>query len=472
MTHVNGPLEYDYEKEVSTTMAGNTTVDHARGDGVKMAGRSLRGLLRQRREYETTRLALVVLCGVLAAAAVAGVVMALVTWDPDPVFITIFAAILAMLGRYVAMMHGASIMIGNAAVTLGVTVWAGFAGDLHWIAAAVVALVILATLQPLTSRKNRLPLTPTGVICQWVMALSAVAAQWATVGIVAIAAVVVLAVTLIQCDVLGYLSYRAACRRSGIPAKLTRISKRKVGLAMPGAMTRDNINAGIEAEKATAEQLDSLGSEYVVLHSRSIPGSDADIDHLVIGPHGVAVVDSKYRTGTMELRERFAAGSVDDRNRKAREAASVAAEVAPEHVPDALLDEHALVARQDAHDANIAALFGEESWPEWYLNGAPANAALMSSAAWETGRVEEALLVPTGGDWELPCILSIYGARMSNEMAVVPTFNDDGVVDRMVSTVQYTAVPDHIRSLPEKIGSPQMVDDLATVVDYLFPRKG
>ncbi|MGV9387240.1 nuclease-related domain-containing protein [Nonomuraea sp. NPDC003707] len=51
---------------------------------------------------------------------------------------------------------------------------------------------------------------------------------------------------------------------------------------------------GAAGERATARRLRSLElAGYTVLHDRALPRSRANIDHLVIGPTGVFVVDSK-----------------------------------------------------------------------------------------------------------------------------------------------------------------------------------
>ncbi|HEX4818143.1 MAG TPA: nuclease-related domain-containing protein [Nonomuraea sp.] len=51
---------------------------------------------------------------------------------------------------------------------------------------------------------------------------------------------------------------------------------------------------GAAGERATARRLRSLElAGFVVLHDRAVPYSRANIDHLVIGPTGVFVVDSK-----------------------------------------------------------------------------------------------------------------------------------------------------------------------------------
>lgn len=62
--------------------------------------------------------------------------------------------------------------------------------------------------------------------------------------------------------------------------------------------------AGARGEQVVAQWLDQLTSHGVrVLHDRRIPRTRANIDHLVIGPAGVFVIDSKYYRGRrIELR--------------------------------------------------------------------------------------------------------------------------------------------------------------------------
>jgi hypothetical protein len=51
---------------------------------------------------------------------------------------------------------------------------------------------------------------------------------------------------------------------------------------------------GAAGERATAALLDHLPARtWVVLHDRRLPGSRANLDHLVIGPSGVWVLDTK-----------------------------------------------------------------------------------------------------------------------------------------------------------------------------------
>ena len=57
---------------------------------------------------------------------------------------------------------------------------------------------------------------------------------------------------------------------------------------------------GAAGERRTARLLDRLTRDgYVVFHDLAVPGSPANVDHLVIGPSGVFVIDSKQWTGSV-----------------------------------------------------------------------------------------------------------------------------------------------------------------------------
>ena len=61
----------------------------------------------------------------------------------------------------------------------------------------------------------------------------------------------------------------------------------------------ENWAKGAAGERLTGERLLTLSAEFVVLHDLHVPGSRANVDHLVIGPNGVFVVDSKAYTGKL-----------------------------------------------------------------------------------------------------------------------------------------------------------------------------
>jgi hypothetical protein len=55
-------------------------------------------------------------------------------------------------------------------------------------------------------------------------------------------------------------------------------------------------------ERRTARLLGPLKQHgWAILHDLAVPGSRANIDHLVIGPGGVFVVDSKQYRGRLRL---------------------------------------------------------------------------------------------------------------------------------------------------------------------------
>jgi Nuclease-related domain len=58
---------------------------------------------------------------------------------------------------------------------------------------------------------------------------------------------------------------------------------------------------GAEGERRVAEVLAETSS-IEVLHDRLVPGSRANIDHIVVGPSGVFVIDAKKYTGKIEVR--------------------------------------------------------------------------------------------------------------------------------------------------------------------------
>jgi Nuclease-related domain len=57
---------------------------------------------------------------------------------------------------------------------------------------------------------------------------------------------------------------------------------------------------GAHGERHTARLLDRLTRDgYVVFHDLAVPGSDANVDHLLIGPTGLFIIDSKQWTGSV-----------------------------------------------------------------------------------------------------------------------------------------------------------------------------
>lgn len=71
---------------------------------------------------------------------------------------------------------------------------------------------------------------------------------------------------------------------------------------------------GANGELALGKLLDPLREEgMAVLHDRRIPGSRANIDHIVVAPWGVFVIDAKNYKGRVEKRDRGGFFSTDYR---------------------------------------------------------------------------------------------------------------------------------------------------------------
>jgi hypothetical protein len=93
------------------------------------------------------------------------------------------------------------------------------------------------------------------------------------------------AVAASACAVSGVLDTRCAAAAAAVFVVYGVISGRPVSRRWA---------AGAAGEERTAAALAPLsGRGFVVFHDVRLPGRDWNIDHLVIGPRGVAVVDSK-----------------------------------------------------------------------------------------------------------------------------------------------------------------------------------
>jgi hypothetical protein len=58
---------------------------------------------------------------------------------------------------------------------------------------------------------------------------------------------------------------------------------------------------GAEGEEALGADLDAIPG-IRVLHDRCVPGGQANLDHLVVAPAGVFIVDAKHYEGLIEVR--------------------------------------------------------------------------------------------------------------------------------------------------------------------------
>jgi hypothetical protein len=97
------------------------------------------------------------------------------------------------------------------------------------------------------------------------------------------------------------LGAQAAPRLAGLLALLAAAA---VGWRLRFRVSADTLawRRGATGERRTARLLASLERRgWAVLHDLAIPGSPANIDHLVIGPCGVVVIDTKRYRGRLQL---------------------------------------------------------------------------------------------------------------------------------------------------------------------------
>jgi Nuclease-related domain len=143
----------------------------------------------------------------------------------------------------------------------------------------------------------------------WLSAMTAAAAflvtrrrpgrAWVTVALAGAAFVGVgFALRFMLPDVAGLGAFASAAgvvvgRTGGWRLAVGTMERRRRERAVAGRWER-----GAEGERATAALLELLDPAiFKVLHDRALPGTNANLDHLVIAPGGVFVVDSKYWTG-------------------------------------------------------------------------------------------------------------------------------------------------------------------------------
>jgi hypothetical protein len=69
---------------------------------------------------------------------------------------------------------------------------------------------------------------------------------------------------------------------------------------------------GAHGERKLAESLARLPN-VIVLHDRSVPGTRGNIDHLVIAPAGLFVVDAKHYKGRLQIRDKGGLFRIDNR---------------------------------------------------------------------------------------------------------------------------------------------------------------
>lgn len=218
-------------------------------------------------------------------------------------------------------------------------------------------------------------------------------------------------------------------------------------------MAEEYLEVGADAEHITAQALTGLDDRWHVLHSRALHYTAADADHIVVGPPGVVLVDTKYRSGHFES--------------------------------------HPWVAEDGTAGS------------DWSYNGHVLDASLAQSAIFEADRIAWAFHADGLDHQTVPVVLAIHGGRMNVpwgkwtiELLGEPADQESEapvVGTRVVTLVDATHLVDYLTSLParrfttptkrelavgqEQTLSPELVEeraqrryvrDLAAVCEHVF----
>lgn len=121
-----------------------------------------------------------------------------------------------------------------------------------------------------------------------------------------------------DCGVAGASAQRVADQRRArrereLTARFPRAGK-YVDRLLPEPASTTAWATGAEGERALAAKLEQgLPESISVLHDRRVPGSRANIDHIVVAPSGIYVVDAKKYAGQIRRRDAGGLFSIDER---------------------------------------------------------------------------------------------------------------------------------------------------------------
>ena len=76
-----------------------------------------------------------------------------------------------------------------------------------------------------------------------------------------------------------------------------------VSIFLHGHKKYNNWKMGAEGEEIVATYLDELPEDYFIFNDVHLPISQGNIDHIVAGPTGIFVIETKNYTGLFEVRE-------------------------------------------------------------------------------------------------------------------------------------------------------------------------
>ncbi len=267
-----------------------------RGDRPDMAAWELRRVEHAHRWHRRNRVAVIVVAVLIAAWAVAALLLGIAQDQPWQMMGGLFSAVVcAALLRY-------SVLSGAAAATVLSLLAAGAASlelavraDAGWAAVVPIAVAAAATGWVLIARTVLIPRTGATMIGQWIAPVLLLLAPAAGVpAVLGLGAVLTAAAMFLLGNGLGWLRARRTASSAGWAVRLPGL---KIGSPAPGGAPADTHSGRwrhiVDAQAATARELDALGDDWVVLHSRIAPHTGILVDHVLIGPPGLVVVDTQ-----------------------------------------------------------------------------------------------------------------------------------------------------------------------------------
>ncbi|WP_326603582.1 nuclease-related domain-containing protein [Rhodococcus sp. PD04] len=383
------------------------------GDNPALAGQSLRNRSRAQRRALRTMTGQLIVTASAITATVTTIALLFVLPLMDALAVgTYSAAALAAAYALITFPRRAA-AVGFAFVAAALVFTIGQIYELgaaaSWAAALACAVTSVAVFS--TRRTTRTPYLPTVAVLTVI-----VTAFWATAALglprwLWVAPALVTSLVAVGWRAAWPITWRA--RRAGWRSKIRYRTGAPLAERPDGDgrwMAEEYLEVGADAERITAHMLTGLDDRWHVLHSRALHYTAADADHIVIGPAGVLLIDSKYRSGHFEARpwvtEDGTAGS------------------------------------------------------DWFYNGQVLDASLAQSAIFEADRIAWAFHADGLDRQAVPIVLAIHGARMNVpwgewtiELLGDPVDDDSEtpvVGTRLVTLVDATHLVDYLTSLPAR----------------------
>lgn len=427
------------------------------GDSPAIAGQSLRNRSRAQRRALRTLTGQLVVTGCAIAATATTIALLFVLPVKDALAVGAYSAAALAAAYALITFPRRAIGVGFAlAAALLVFAIAGtyrLGSALTWTAVLACAVTSVSVFS--TRRTTRNPYLPT------VAALAViVTAFWATAALglprwLWVAPSLIAGLVAVGWRADWPVTWRA--RRAGWRSKIRYRTGAPLADRPEGDgrwMAEEYLEVGADAEHLTAQTLTGLGDRWHVLHSRALHFTAADADHIAIGPAGILLLDSKYRSGRFESRPWV------------------------------------------AEDGTAGS--------DWFYNGQVLDASLAQSAIFEADRIAWAFHADGLDHQTVPVVLAIHGARMNVPWGewTIELLGDPADEEpeapvagiRTVTLVEATHLTDYLRSVParrfttptrhERTAAQQQglsdeqldeqaqrryIDDLASVCNHLFP---